>query len=167
VRAHADRPSFGLSRRAPTEPAAFDKDDLVLIGQRALFWKRLEAPAEAAVDKSAGTPSPQTSMCSSLTTATLTIARFAQSETPRLVRSLKVRLPMRGCGSRVDGTAHTLTVRECLLTRTSGSAPMAMSSASSEASRPGADYLSAPDLKFGRDVDRGQLVRLDIAAVHL
>src|SRR5205823_14262171 len=34
------------------------------------------------------------------------------------------------------------SVRECLLTRTSGSARMPRSSASSGASRPGADYLS-------------------------
>jgi len=59
---HVDRPSFGLLRRAPTEPTAVDQDDLVLIGQRTLLWERFEPQPKLPWTKSAGTPSPKTSM---------------------------------------------------------------------------------------------------------
>jgi hypothetical protein len=48
---HVGRPSHRLQRTAPCEPATVDQDDPVLVGERTLLRKGVEAPAEAAVDE--------------------------------------------------------------------------------------------------------------------
>ena len=135
---HVDRPSFGLPRRAPTEPAAVDKDDLVLIGQRTLVWECLEAPAEAAVDeerRNAVAPNVHVKLVHDLDPnhreARLSDAmqgmQFSQSESGRPVRSLSARLlvgmrKVSGCGGtrirdlRCDRSDETLRLQRLRVT---------------------------------------------------